>query len=276
MDYAMQVQRQVDDLNAVIRFLARRDLAELTEAALASCTQARQADLLILLGGITTPAVAEQVAQAWRSGLARELMVVGGQGHSTQNLRDNIAAHQRYGFVATAGRTEADMLCDILTDHLGVPRERILIERASTNCGNNAALALDVVRAARRVPGLAIIVMDPIMQRRTGEAFRHHWQAEPTRLVNYAPFIPALRVSAGERAFADPLHASYYRMESFLRLVMGEIPRLRDDEQGYGPRGRGYIGHVDIPDDVEQAFARLLLVFSEHVRPRLAFGSTYT
>ena len=274
MDYVMQVPRQVDDLNTVIHFLAQRDLAEWTAAALGSCTGASQADLLILLGGITTPTVAEQAAQAWRSGWVRELMVVGGQGHSTQNLRDNIARHSRYGTVATAGRTEADMLCDILADHLGVPRECILIERASTNCGNNAALALEVVHAARRVPGLAVIVMDPIMQRRTGEAFRHHWRTEPTRLVNFAPFLPRLSERGGTLSFADPVHATYYRMESFLRLVMGEIPRLRDDEHGYGPRGRGYIGHVDIPDAAEQAFARLLSVFSDYVRPRLASGST--
>ena len=38
----------------------------------------------------------------------------------------------------------------------------------------------------------------------------------------------------------------------------GEVPRLRDDEQGYGPRGRGFIAHVDVPDDVEAAHASLL------------------
>jgi hypothetical protein len=39
---------------------------------------------------------------------------------------------------------------------------------------------------------------------------------------------------------------------------MGEVPRLRDDATGYGPRGRGYIAHVDVPDDVEAAYAELL------------------
>ena len=32
---------------------------------------------------------------------------------------------------------------------------------------------------------------------------------------------------------------------------MGEVPRLRDDEHGYGPLGRGFIAHVDVPDEVE-------------------------
>jgi hypothetical protein len=38
---------------------------------------------------------------------------------------------------------------------------------------------------------------------------------------------------------------------------MGEIPRLRDDKEGYGPRGKGFIVHVDIPDEVEEAWRRV-------------------
>ena len=39
---------------------------------------------------------------------------------------------------------------------------------------------------------------------------------------------------------------------------MGEIQRLRDDENGYGPRGKGFLGHVDIPDEVEAGWQRLM------------------
>jgi len=46
-------------------------------------------------------------------------------------------------------------------------------------------------------------------------------------------------------------------MERFVSLVMGEIPRLRNDKDGYGPRGRGYIVAVDIPASVEAAYQRL-------------------
>lgn len=45
--------------------------------------------------------------------------------------------------------------------------------------------------------------------------------------------------------------------QRFYDLLMGEIPRLRDDGNGYGPKGRGFIAHVDIPDDVEAAWTRL-------------------
>lgn len=246
--------RECDDINEVIRFLARRDLTGLDAESMVAHAGVRQADLLILLGGITTPVFAEEVARAYRAGFARKLMVVGGKGHSTQHLRDAIAADDRYRDVPTADRAEADMLGDILIQHLGLSRDELLIERESTNCGNNAEFALRLARANGLHPAQVVLVMDPIMQRRTGEAFRHHGQ---TGVISFAPVIPLLRVVEGALAFADPAHATYYRMESFLQLVMGEIPRLRDDENGYGPRGRGFIGHVEIPERVEQAFVRL-------------------
>ena len=39
--------------------------------------------------------------------------------------------------------------------------------------------------------------------------------------------------------------------------MLGEISRLSDDDHGYGPRGAGFIVHVDLPDDVVVAAARL-------------------
>jgi hypothetical protein len=38
---------------------------------------------------------------------------------------------------------------------------------------------------------------------------------------------------------------------------MGEIPRLSDDSDGYGPHGAGFIAHVDIPAEVLTAFTYL-------------------
>lgn len=36
--------------------------------------------------------------------------------------------------------------------------------------------------------------------------------------------------------------------------MLGEFPRLRDDINGYGPAGRDFIAHVDIPADVDAAW----------------------
>ncbi|NQU42232.1 YdcF family protein [bacterium] len=262
------IDQQVRDLNCVIRYLSRRDLDDLTPEALKRRRGTRQADLLILMGGITTPDFVEKAAGAFREGLAKGLMVVGGVGHSTQNLRDNVAFHPVYGSIPTSGRAEADILCDILVKHLGITRNEILIERQSTNCGNNATFALEVVRQAAVPHDSVVIVQDPIMQRRTLESFRHEWRTEKTAFDAFAPVIPLLAVRSGEVGFADPGHAGYYNMDRFLALVMGEIPRLRDDEKGYGPAGSGFIGHVDIPPEVEAAFSRLIPLYKEYIRPK--------
>jgi hypothetical protein len=268
------VKEDVGWLNCIVRFLAKRDLAELTAEELLARRGVRQVDRLILMGGITTPDFSEIVAEAYHRGLARGLMVVGGSGHSTDNLRNSVSAHPRYGAVSTSGRAEADILCDILVGFLGIERDRILVENGSTNCANNATFALEAARRSEAMPGSAIIVQDPMMQRRTHECFLRAWRMEGTVFDCFAPAIPLLGVRDGLLAFADPCHDRYYRMSSFLDLLMGEIPRLRDDERGYGygPSGQGFIGHVEIPEAVLGAFDCLMPRYGQHVRPRYAAG----
>ena len=48
-----------------------------------------------------------------------------------------------------------------------------------------------------------------------------------------------------------------WTLDRFRDLVLGELSRLSDDEHGYGPRGAGFIAHVDLPDEVAEAGARL-------------------
>ena len=41
-------------------------------------------------------------------------------------------------------------------------------------------------------------------------------------------------------------------------MITGEIRRLQDNPQGYGPAGAGFIGHVDFPSEVTAACQRLV------------------
>lgn len=76
----------------------------------------------------------------------------------------------------------------------------------------------------------------------------------------------------GAKNAADAAHASdgtssklssiteqqgVWDVSRFISLLLGEIPRLRDDTMGYGPNGKGFIDHVDIPAEVEDAHAWL-------------------
>jgi hypothetical protein len=51
--------------------------------------------------------------------------------------------------------------------------------------------------------------------------------------------------------------------ERWVALVLGEIPRLRDDSEGYGPKGKDYLAHVDVPEEIASAHARLVLAHPE-------------
>ena len=66
-----------------------------------------------------------------------------------------------------------------------------------------------------------------------------------------------------------PLGISFelWDIERLIELVLGEIPRLRDDENGYRPRGRDFITHVDLAVEVEMAWSRLIVAF-RHQRLR--------
>lgn len=46
-------------------------------------------------------------------------------------------------------------------------------------------------------------------------------------------------------------------IDRYISLLMGEIPRLSDDENGYGPKGKNFIAHVDITSEVKNAFDEL-------------------
>lgn len=50
----------------------------------------------------------------------------------------------------------------------------------------------------------------------------------------------------------DPI--GLWPIPRFLDLLLGEIPRLRNDEKGYGPNGMGFIGAVEISLEVEEAW----------------------
>jgi hypothetical protein len=46
-------------------------------------------------------------------------------------------------------------------------------------------------------------------------------------------------------------------VDRYVTLLMGEVPRLTDDANGYGPAGRGYTAHVDVPPQVRRAYTHL-------------------
>ena len=82
------------------------------------------------------------------------------------------------------------------------------------------------------------------------------WEA---RTLSHAVFVPAVEPdSDGRLRFAAGQSEGTWTMERFLALILGEIRRLRDDRDGYGPKGRNFLPHVVIPEPVNESYERLL------------------
>ena len=229
---------QLQDLQTIISFLAQRDIDELSCEQLQRKYGVEQADLLILLGN-SSLYIAEQAAEAIKKGLARNIMIAGGIGHSTGFLRRNIAKYPSYRDIDTEKKSEAEILQQVLIRN-GVDEE-IILETESTNCGANAIKALSVLEQRQINPNTVILMQDPSMQKRTWASFEREWNEKRdknVRFINYAAFIPNVRLESSKR---------------FISLVMGEMPRFEQ----YGPNGKGFICHVQIPADVLEAYARL-------------------
>jgi uncharacterized SAM-binding protein YcdF (DUF218 family) len=253
---------KINDINSVARFLGKRDIDELSRKELEKKFGITQVDMIIILGN-SIPYIAELGAKAYKSGLARKIMIAGGIGHATKYLIQNVLQDSKYTDIDVIDKSEAEILSQIIVKNENVEKNKIIIESKSTNCGSNAQEALKLLKAVGEVPKSIILMQDPAMQLRSHASFLKEWGEEKT-IISYSPFIPMLVTSEDDCQFANGEICGLWTMDRFIDLIMGEIPRLKDDENGYGPRGRGYIVHVDIPQEVINAYERLLTFYTEY------------
>ena len=101
--------------------------------------------------------------------------------------------------------------------------------------------------------GSLVIVQDPTMQRRTHAVVERWRGGDGPEIRSHAPFVPVVGEDGAGETAGDPV----WTLDRFRDLALGEISRLTDDRHGYGPRGAGFIAHVDLPDDVVAAHRRL-------------------
>ena len=245
----LPLQLVADAANTLTHFLGVRDLPKLSHKTLQSKYAIEQADVLILFGG-TIPFGCDVAAAAWNRGVARHLMIVGGIGHTTQSLRAKFKA--RFPEMDTDDKSEAELIASYLSRKYDI--RDILLETKSTNCGNNVTYALAKLKEAA-IPAKSIIIMqEPSMQRRMAAGFAKELKHDKdTTIINYAPYRPYLTAKNGPLRFIRQ-YWGLWDIEHYITLLLGDISRLRDDTQGYGPNGKGFITHVDIPPEVEKAF----------------------
>ena len=262
-------------INTISSFLAFNQLDSLTSLPPSSSR------VVVLCGSAILPTASAVFSSLAHSPtLASTLVICGGIGHSTQLLYDAVRAHPVYHPLASdtslSGLPESRVLFQILQrfhpDALSRFEEaggKVLVEEQSTNCGANAVETRKVLEENEvSGPGLeeVVVVQDPTMARRTVAGFEKVYADAVTKpkFICCPTFTPVVENAAGDAKVlgfvappANPPGDMLWKMPRFIDLLLGEIPRLRDDENGYGPRGKGFIAYVEVPEEVEEAWRTL-------------------
>lgn len=245
-------------INILGDFCGKRDLPDLTQESLQNRYGIRKADVFVLFGG-SILAGGDLLAEAMKSRIAKHYIIVGGAGHTTGTLRN--IARQNLNGMDTEHLTEAEIFNLYIKEKYGL--EADYLECKSTNCGNNITLLLELMETQSIEWNSIILSQDAAMQYRMTATLKKY---TPDKLIiNYAAYQVDVTETNHKLSYREePL--GMWEIDRYLTLLMGEIPRLRDDENGYGPKGRNFISHVDIPYEVEAAFAELKARFAGHVR----------
>lgn len=221
---------EIASLNTIAAWLARTDnpLPERVDA--------------VVVMGSQVIETAERAAEWLRDGRADWLVCAGGVGHATELLRENLRRHPRYGF-EVEGASEAELLARV-AEAQGVSRSRIRLDETSTNTGENVRESKRILRELGFESPALVIIQDPTMQLRAHATWEMQWPE--AQLWSESVWVPRL----GTRT-------DVWTEERLTELILGEVPRLRNDAAGYGPLGRGFIASVKIPLEVEAAFEAL-------------------
>lgn len=258
----------VADTNTLAEYLSDAEIQDLSSIPSVDC-------IVLCASQVLYSAEVSFKALQERPTLAKCLVLCGGIGHSTNLLYTAVAQHPRYSELAgdIEGLPEARVLERILDrffDRSVITSQgcQILVEDRSTNCGENASFSRRVLdQAGLSAPRTLVISQDPTMMLRTKASFQKVYDdiSSAVVLLSFPAFVPKVQLSHTHVLEWMPIGVSceLWSLERFIELILGEIPRIRDDENGYGPRGRGFISHVDLPNNVEMAWSRLVVSFKD-------------
>ena len=139
-----------------------------------------------------------------------------------------------------------------------------MLEIHSTNCGNNITNLLKLLKEKNITFKNIIISQDATMQLRM-EVTLKKYLSENIKIINFATYSAKVCVKDEKLCFENDIFGMW-DIDRYITLLMGEIPRLTDDKDGYGPKGAGYIAHIDIPEDVKNASLILKQIHGDKVR----------
>lgn len=256
MDDLKSIAKNINILGA---FCGKRDVPELTSEQLSKKYGFRQADVMVLFGG-SIMCGGDVLAKAMQNHVAKRYVIVGGAGHTTETLRTRM--HEAFPIIKTKDLSEAEVFERYLEYQYGLKAD--FLECKSTNCGNNITYLMDLLKENDIDFKSIVLSQDSTMQHRMEAGLRKH-AGNDIQIINYAAYSVNVIVKNAELVYEHDIWGMW-EMERYISLLMGEIPRLSDNANGYGPKGKNFIAHVDIPERVQMAFNDLCDRYSGSVR----------
>lgn len=251
-------------LNHVGAFLSHQHYDNLTAEILKKQFGTLKADIVLVFGN-SIPYTAELAAKLYNDGLCKKILFSGGVGHSTSILREN--AKLKYLIQNIENKSEAVILAEIAKQYGNISVEDILIEEESSNSGENAIFSLELLEKQNISYNNVILIQDPLLQLRSFATLQHYLLGRKMNILSFSPFVPYLDEDFRFNNYNEI--CGLWTLERYIELIIGEIPRLRDDKQGYGPCGKGYIAHIDIPEEIEEYYSLISKSFSSFSNRKL-------
>lgn len=248
-----------ENINTLAKFLGTRDIDVLNQEELFERYGIHQADVMVLFGGSIVEG-GDVLASGIKNFVAKKYIIVGGAGHTTDTLRQVV--HLKYPDIETTDLSEAEIFQKYIKHVYRCKAD--YLETKSTNCGNNITYLLDLLKENNISFNSIILSQDASMQRRMAAGLKKYVKEDVT-IINYATYCAKVLNQNEDLVFEENIHGMW-PIKRYVNLLMGEIPRLSDDANGYGPNGKNYIAHVDIPENVKIAFDELKMVFGSEIR----------
>ncbi len=190
-----------------------------------------QADIIIALG-CGDESVAERGASLYQDGYASLVLVSGGTGPKNKQLSSGLWTEP----------TEAEHFAKIILQR-GVPTDKLLVERESTNTGENLAYSYELLRKSGLEPKSIIFIHKPHLERRILATTRKQWPNQQVKIqITSYPFTYE-EYTAASNAIAK---------EETINSMVGSLQRIREYPK------LGYQIEQTIPEDVWQAYEFLI------------------
>lgn len=191
------------------------------------------ADCLFVLGSHDIR-VAEYAARLYFEGWAPYIIFSGGMAHHDDMLNTGW------------DKSEAEILAHRAME-LGVPQEKILLEKEALNTGENVKFSEKILEAAGIRYDKIIAIQKPYMERRTFATIKVHW---PHR---------ELIVSSPPICYRDYPNKEI-KKEELINIMVGDLQRIIEYP------ALGYQIEQNVPEEVMEAYEKLIgLGFTGHL-----------